>query len=362
MNHLFQRDLSVMGDWTLALVVLGLWLVLGFILLRGFFSVLNKAVSGTSHFFDNMILKGLPLPAYLIWIIGGVMFASRFAPVLAEDEAFMIKVLKIVLMVALVYLADNLLQGLLKDLENRHGDLKHSHLLFSALVRVGVWSLGILVVLASLGINITPLLASLGVGSLAVALALQSTLANLFSGMYLLVDKPIRVGHYIKLPTGEQGGVESIGWRSTRVRLIDTTTLVIPNSKLAEERILNYHLPNDLCSFFVELGVDYDSDLEKVERVTLETARSVQKNVRDADPNFEPAVSFHSFADSSINLNVLLSARQYPSTILLRHAFIKAIHARYREEGITIPFPQRTVEIKETTKGRGSPPRSSKKA
>ena len=170
--------------------------------------------------------------------------------------------------------------------------------------------------------------------------------------MYLLVDKPIRVGQYIKLPTGELGEVESIGWRTTRVKLLDTTTLVIPNSKLAEERILNYHLPNDLCSFFVELGVDYDSDLEKVEKVTLDTARQAQKGIPGADPAFEPQVRFHTFAESAISLNVLLSASNYPSTITLRHEFIKALHARYRAEGLTIPFPQRTVEIKESAKGK----------
>ncbi len=211
----------------------------------------------------------------------GFIFSSRYAPFLDADETKILRALKVLLLLALVYLADNIFQSLMLFLESRHGDLKNSRVFFSALIHILVWALGLLVLLDSLGISITPLLASLGVGSLAVALGFQSTFANLFSGMYLLIDKPVRVGHFVRLSSGEEGFVEVIGWRSTQIRTLSNHLVILPNSKLAENLIQNFTLPNPRCSFSVEAGVDYDSDLDRVEKVALEVARgSPTKNAR----------------------------------------------------------------------------------
>lgn len=185
-------------------------------------------------------------------------------------------------------------------------------------------------------------------GSLAVALALQSTLANLFSGFYLLLDKPVKAGDFIKLESGEEGYVDAIGWRSTRIRMLANNTIVLPNSKLSETQVLNYYLPEPECAVLVQVGVDYASDLEKVEKVTIEVARGIQKEVEGAVTGFEPFIRYHTFADSSINFTVILRAKEFTANYLMKHEFIKRLHARYLKEGIVIPFPQRTVEFRGT--------------
>lgn len=361
MDKLFHHDVTVVGDWTLALAALVACVFTGAFLARFLLNRLGRWASRTSFHFENMLLKSLPLPLYLLVLVGGINVAVEFAPLSGVQLQGVERVLRVLLLCAGVYVVDRMLQGLLQDMEKRHGDLRNSHFMLSAILRVAVWSLGAMVVLESLGVSITPLLASLGVGSLAVALALQSTLANLFSGLYLLIDKPVRVGQFVRLDTGEEGYVEMIGWRSTRIRLLANNTVVIPNSKLAENRILNYYLPEAECAVLVEVGVDYGSDLAKVEGVTVEVARDIQKTVEGAVGGFEPFIRYHTFADSSVNFTVILRAREFTANYLMKHEFIKRLHERYRREGIVLPFPQRTLEFRGTpsvevaSKGTGKP-------
>jgi len=195
------------------------------------------------------------------------------------------------------------------------------------------------------GISITPLVASLGVGSLAVALAFQDTLSNFFAGVYMMIDKPVRVGDFIRLEGGQEGFVSEIGWRSTRLRLLPDNTIIIPNNKLVGSVITNFHLPAPEMSVVVEVGVDYGSDLARVERVTCEVARGVLERVEGAVADYEPKVRFHTFAESSINFSVSLRAKSYTDQYLICHEFIKALSERYRQEGIVIPYPLRTIDV-----------------
>jgi small-conductance mechanosensitive channel len=132
-------------------------------------------------------------------------------------------------------------------------------------------ALSVLIFLSTVGISITPILASLGIGSLAVALALQDTLANLFAGIFMITEKPIAAGNFIKLESGEQGYVSKVGWRCTHIRMLGDSEVVVPNAKLASSVITNFSLPHEQLSVTMDIGVHYDSDLPEVERVTLES-------------------------------------------------------------------------------------------
>src|SRR5205814_6806329 len=142
--------------------------------------------------------------------------------------------------------------------------------------RVSVLIVGGLILLAALGVQITPLLTALGVGGLAVALALQDTLSNLFAGLHLLADRPIRVGDYVKLADGVEGFVVDVGWRSTRVRQLQNSIAIVPNSAVAKATIVNYHLPEPRLAITIRVSVDYASDPDRVEAVLVEeTQRAV---------------------------------------------------------------------------------------
>ena len=205
---------------------------------------------------------------------------------------------------------------------------------------------GLLMILHGLGISITPLLTALGVGGLAVALALQDTLSNLFSGFYLTVARQIRIGDYIKLESGHEGYVEDIGWRSTQIRMLPNNMVLVPNNKLGGAIITNYNLPSKELAVPIEVGVAYDSDLALVERVTIEVGREVMRAVPGGVPAFEPILHWHTFGESSINATAILRATEFEAQALIKHEFIKRLHARYRQEGITIPYPIRTVLMK----------------
>jgi small-conductance mechanosensitive channel len=233
--------------------------------------------------------------------------------------------------------------GFFKTKDQQTEGMLPSTSIVANITRVLIFLVGILVILQTLGISVTPVLTALGVGGLAVALALQDTLTNLFSGIQVIASKQIRTGDFIKLDTGEEGKITDITWRNTTIQALANNIVIIPNSKLASAIIRNYTLNETEVIFYLELGVAYDSDLEKVERVTLNTAKQILMNTDGADSSFDPVMRFHTFGDSSINFTVMLRVKEYVYQYPVKHAFIKALHKAYLANGIEIPFPIRTL-------------------
>jgi small-conductance mechanosensitive channel len=217
----------------------------------------------------------------------------------------------------------------------------------SSLTRNVAWTLiatlGLLVVLNGLGLSITPMLTALGVGGLAVALALQEPLANFFAGVFITLAGQIRVGDYVRLDSGQEGYVVDFSWRTTRLRMLANNLVLVPNAKLSQAIVVNHHLPSQDLAVLVEVGVDYASDLAHVEQVVADVGRSVMADVRGAVPGFEPFIRYHTFADSSINFTVILRGAEFVDQYLIKHEFIKRLHTRFAREGIVIPFPIRTL-------------------
>ena len=217
----------------------------------------------------------------------------------------------------------------------------------SSLTRSVAWAfvavIGLLVILNGLGLSITPMLTALGVGGLAVALALQESLANFFAGLFITLGGQIRVGDYVKLDSGQEGYVVDFIWRSTRLRMLANNLVGVPNAKLAQAIVVNHYLPSEDLAVLMEVGVDYASDLRHVERVVMEVGREVLTEVTGGVSEFEPFIRYHTFGDSSIDVTVILRAREFVDQYLIKHEFIKRLHARFDREGIVIPFPIRTV-------------------
>ena len=226
--------------------------------------------------------------------------------------------------------------------ERSDKNLPKTTLLNSILIGV-IYAMGILVILQYYGISIAPILTAAGVGGMAVALALQETLANIFSGLHLILSKQLRIGDYIRLGSGEEGRVTDITWRfTTIIPLGASNTIVIPNKTIAGANITNFSLPTQNINISIPVGVAYDSDLAAVERITIETAKEVLARV-DNNPNANPLVRFTTFGDSAINFSVILPSSIFDHQGIIQHEFIKALTERYRTEGIDIPFPIRTI-------------------
>lgn len=230
----------------------------------------------------------------------------------------------------------------------RSGALSHigtsgSATIFVNITRMVVLTVGLLILLDSLGVAIAPLLTALGVGGLAVALALQDTLTNLFAGVHILASRKIQPGDFIQLDNGMEGYIVDTNWRNTVVRQLPDNLVIVPNAKLSASILTNYHRPEREMSVLVQVGVSYDSDLEHVEHVTREVGREVMQTVEGAVSGHEPFIRYHTFADSSINFSVILRAAEPTAQYLIIHEFIKRLHRRYQDEKIQIPFPIRTI-------------------
>ncbi|HEY1268447.1 MAG TPA: mechanosensitive ion channel domain-containing protein, partial [Candidatus Binatia bacterium] len=141
------------------------------------------------------------------------------------------------------------------------------------------------------------------------------------------------------------------GWRSTRIRMLPNNMVVVPNNKLVQDNITNYHLPDRELIVPIAVGVAYDSDLEKVERVTAEVAKEIMKTVAGGIASFAPEIRYQAFGQSSVDFTVALRAREFTDAAVLKHEFIKRLHARYAQEGIAMPYPTRTVYLKKETDG-----------
>jgi small-conductance mechanosensitive channel len=230
--------------------------------------------------------------------------------------------------------------------------------LVTNVTRFIVLVIGFLLVLSVLQVNITPMLTTLGIAGLAVSLALQATLTDLVSGMLLLASRQLAVGEYIKLSTGEEGYISDITWRTTTIRQLSNNVVIVPNSKMTSLPVINFHTNTQHSGVSVELGVSYNSDLEQVERVTIEVARDVMQTVKGGLPDFEPSVRFNTLGDYSIRLSANMQAQEIGDQYLIRHEFIKRLRRRYQQEGITIPYPVQTVHVREPHEPDAAPPTS----
>jgi small-conductance mechanosensitive channel len=215
------------------------------------------------------------------------------------------------------------------------------------IVKGAIYAIGLLIILALLGISITPILTALGVGGLAVALALQDTLANLFAGIHILAERTVRVGDFIRLETGQEGYVQDITWRATRIRMLPNNMVVIPNSKLAQSVVTNYYLPEKRMSLLIPVSVSYASDPDRIERILVEEARSAATSVPGLLGDPEPFVRFiPGFGESSLDFTLICQVAEFTDQYLAQHELRKRIFRRFQQEGIEIPFPQRTVHLR----------------
>ncbi|MFF8951346.1 mechanosensitive ion channel family protein [Streptomyces sp. NPDC014940] len=298
---------------------------------------------------DDVIVDALRSVVPWAAIAGGAAVAAAVLPLTRTVRHHADQFLEVWLILVVTVSAARVIAGLVRSVTQSRSGVAGSATIFVNITRVLVLAIGFLVVLQTLGVSIAPLLTALGVGGLAVALALQDTLANLFAGIHILASKTVQPGDYIRLTSGEEGYVVDINWRQTTVRQLSNNLVVIPNGQLAKTNMTNYTRPEQRLTILVQVGVSYDSDLDHVERVTHEVIAETMTSTTGAVPDHEPAIRFHTFGDSRIGFTVILGVGEFSDQYRIKHEFIKRLHRRYREEGIHIPSPTRTVALQQGT-------------
>jgi small-conductance mechanosensitive channel len=335
------------SPWVIGPLAFIVWCVGLTIVMKVAYNRVRRLADRTATDLDNIVLKALRAPLAVVILATGGMVLGKILPLSPEWDRTLGLGVKVTVILAGVLFFDALVKALLWRQARRAEHLRTSAGIMQTAVRGVIILIAVLIILDTAGVSITPLVASLGVASLAVALALQPPLTNFFAGIQLLADRPVEVGHYIRLGSGEEGYVTKIGWRSTTIRAIGNNLIVIPNSKLMDSNIVNYDLPAREMSVTIQVGVHYDSDLEQVERVAREVGLEVLREVEGGKKDFTPLIRFHTFGDSSINLTVILMVDEFIHQYALKSEFVKRLHKRFKQERIVIPFPIRTLDIKQ---------------
>lgn len=316
---------------------------------------LHTLAKRTKSTWDDLLIEGLhKIP--IVWgTAAGLWGAMLVRGVDPFIRSILGQVLTVVIIASLTLVAMRLASGAVDQYTSRSGARRTSTTLVNNLVKLLIFILGLFLILQNLNIEITPLITALGIGGLAVALALQDTLANLFAGISIILSGQVRPNDYLQLSGGEEGFVTDVKARNTTIRTFPTRNLVvIPNSVLASSIVTNYSLPQPSLWITVGVGVSYDSDLEEVERVAVEVAEQTLEAVTGKTPSESAHVRYRAFGDSSIDFEILLPANKFADQFLIRHEFIKRLHARFNEEGIEIPFPIRTLIMSKTANAPAS--------
>ena len=303
------------------------------------------------------LLSAARRPVMLFFIILGVFLAYLLMTRLTHPafdfanghERWTVRIWLVAVIIQASYLGSGVIQEFLRwyienmaqqtgsDLDDKLAPMARR------IVPIVIYAVGALMALEALGITIAPMLAGLGIAGIAVGLALQPTLSNLFSGMFMLSEGELNEGDFIELEGGPSGFVVDVTWRSTKIRDRFNNLIMIPNSKMMDSVMTNYVSESQAVTILVPCGVSYESDLEKVERVSLEVANGVRGDLEEADDDFDPVVRFSDFGESNIDFNVIMRANDRLGSFVVKHELIKRLHSRFGREGIEINYPVRKL-------------------
>jgi small-conductance mechanosensitive channel len=310
-----------------------------------FAKVLARVAARTSGTFDDRLIHAWKRPlTYLLFLIGAYVAAHR----LPVDQGSLRYVDRVLFTAAVFLVTLAVMRGFTLLLEwylarprvdGSHALATEFAPLFSKLGRVFITLVAITILLEHLGVNVSSLVVSLGVGSLAVGLAAQDTLANMFAGFTLMLDRPFRVGDRIQLASGETGDVEYIGMRATRIRTMDETLLVVPNSVLVKDRLVNLTQPTRSITTKVDVSVGFGTDVETVKALLVGAALSCPM----IDSDREPAALVQRFGDASVDFTVVFWVKDYTEQGACRSFVLEAIYRRLIEADVARPLPTRRI-------------------
>ncbi|RZD30405.1 MAG: hypothetical protein CXT77_04700 [uncultured DHVE6 group euryarchaeote] len=323
------------------------------ILMRRVLKIVAKFTAKTKTKVDEIILENIRSPIQVLIITFGFFFAVKYSqPEFSIGSISILQIFSILWIIAITFLVSRIIKALFEAYtyelkEKLHRKIDDTLFNFTRkLINFAVWIIALSIILKQFGIEITPLLAGLGIAGIAIAMALKDTLSNFLSAIYITADRPMKLGDYIELDANTAGYVVDIGWRTTRLRTWDHNYLILPNSKIAESVFRNYNAPKTEMTTLVSCGVAYDSDLKKVEKVALVVAKKVQKSVDGTIKDYEPSLRFREFGDNAITFTVSLRVKNRESRGRVVHEFIKALKISFDKEKIEIPFPQMDVHMK----------------
>ena len=314
---------------------------------------LRKYAETTDTKWDDIVIMAIGTPVQIGIIAVSVYVALKYFTVIPEVYQWLIsdRILNSIFIFIGTWIVATLVHDIITTYGHKlagktEGDLDDRLVEFAELAaRYIIWFAGIMLILVTLDINITPFLAGAGIAGLAFALAAQDIISNFFGGAIITMDKPFRMGDRVKIDNF-YGDVISIGTRSTRLKTLDHQVVTIPNNKITSNNIVNYSEPDVRLRITIPVSVACGSDPEKVKKILLEIARDVIRDTEYLHEDPGPSAFFLEFADSSMKFILYVWARKYSLSDEIRDAINTRIAERFAQEGIEIPFPQMEVRMK----------------
>ena len=354
MDSILENFGLVGSIWLFAssVVILFLFLILSLIFNKLLFPIIIRLTNWTPSDLDTRITRSLKAPLTVGLIILGCYLALTIPLDLTSSQQQIVNSIASLIGLGLGIVAVGSAVGnIFKWYEETIAPKTSTNLdqrLVPLIHRVSIaliYALGGLLILDHLNVNISPLIAGLGLGGLSVALALQPTLANLFAGTYVMTEGAVTTGDYIQLEGGVEGYVMDVSWRSTRLQTWTNNMVVIPNSKFAETIITNFQKPAPPVNLYLTCGVSYDSDLFMIENICQEVMSQILEKDSNAVKEYGSWFGFESFGESNVNFWVFLQAKDRLASFLLQTTVMQNLHSRFRKDGIVINYPVRSLQL-----------------
>lgn len=330
---MFQILENIHIDWASFFFGLGSILILWSVLLY-FIHRLKKKGSSIS----DQVLSGVIQLIHLLFVYTLLRFLLNRLPLPDTWGTYGSTVFQILIILGFFSLCIRIVNDFIDHTSKARDDRGQASSILKNCAAIFLWIIALTMILHGAGISITPLLTALGVGGIAVALAIQTPLANLFSGIQILTTRQIRPGDFIKLPTGEEGTIMDITWRATVIQTRGELTIIVPNSTIASSTIINNSWPRQAYFTSISVQIGYESDLPKVQRIALDAAKEVSMEISKSETLANQASARYSaFGERGIILGISVKAKNYTEIFILTDALIQKIHRRFNEEGISIP-------------------------
>jgi len=348
MNNLYNNEtLLQILRYLAPVAIILLSFIIGIVFEKKLLKKLKELASKTPWTGDDLIVESLQYVTTLWFVLGGIFLASNTVPLSDGLLQATRKVLLAIFLGSITMIIAQMAVGIIR-LSSRDGSPTLTTL-FETITKMLVYTLGVLVILQSVGVAITPLLTAFGVGGVSLGLAFQGTLTNLLSGINIITSKKVRPGDYIKMRSGEEGYVTDVELKYTVIKEINDNLVVIPNAQLIAGTFTNYSLPEKQMLLPIKVGISYESDLEQVEKITLDVAKEIMEKVPGGVPEHQVFMRYDSYDYYAINFIIYLAVQEYFDQLIVKHEFIKRLHKRYQQEDIKLPYPIQSFFSPENT-------------
>lgn len=324
-------------DYIIPASIIAVSILIGLLLEKMAVRILKKLLHATKWEVDKNLSKSFHGIIITTFICLG-LYTATMQVKLEQNVHDTLKAILLTLLILLVTSgASRMATAFIKLYQGKYKGMVSSISIFTNIIKLTIFTIGLLIVLQTLGISITPILTALGVGGLAVALALKDSLANLFAGLLIIASRQLRIGDYIKVGNDAEGHVVDINWRSTVLKTLSHNEVIIPNAKAAEAVITNFSRPQNEISVTVTLPVSYANDFSRAQSIALDTAKKVVTSHPAAIIPSDPSVKFAAFNDTSAAMNVSVRCKTFAEQYALKDELYKKVHAAFAEGGIKLP-------------------------